>query len=212
MKLADKRSIYRGIKRLRAVRSWQLVVILLLVAFIAATFLRMNSTGMVARRNAVLAADKSGNVEDITSRIFDLQRYAAAHMNADTGVFYLQETYNRDVRKTVQAETGASSGDASPQAKADAICNPQLGVHGYSKAYQDCMMAELNKAGQVVDPSSIKLPSPSLYRYSFISPLWSPDFAGWSVLVCVVLALVIVLRLVSLLVLKLLLRRHYHRL
>ena len=194
--MSDKRTIRHSIKYAGAIKTWQLLILLILTLFVAATFLRLNNTGMLARRNAVESADKAGDAQEIQSRIYDLQRFAAAHMNADTGVFYLQEQYNRDVRAAIAAASGGNyDGYDSPQARADAICNPNLQIHGYSKAYQDCMLRELSKEGQVVDPATITLPNSAMYRYSFISPLWSPDFAGWSVLVSIALMVAIVVRL-----------------
>lgn len=208
--MPDKRHIRQNIKRLQVIKTWQLLILLILSLFLTATFLRLNNTGMLARRNAVAGADKSGNVEEITSRIYDLQRYSSSHMNADTGVFYLQNQYDRAVKA---AAAKAGSGDAdSPQARADAICNPNLQVPGYSQAYQDCMLRELTKAGQVVDPASIKPPSPSLFRYEFTSPIWSPDFAGWSAIVSIILILMIIGRLITLAILRVLLHRHYKHL
>lgn len=209
--MSDRRTIHKNLKQLQVIKTWQLLVLLLLMLFVSATFLRLNNTGMIQRRNAIESADKAGDAQEITSRIYDLQRYSAAHMNADTGIFYLQEQYDRDVKAALAAADGESStGDNSPQARADKICNPNLQIHGYSQAYQDCMLRELSKAGQVVDPSSIRLPSPALYRYEFLSPLWSVDFAGISVLVTLLIALLIVARLVTLAVLRILLH-HYYR-
>ncbi len=209
--MAENRIVRRNLKRVQAVKTWQLVILLFLSLFVSATFLRLNNTGMIQRREAVANADKSGNSEEIAQRIYDLQRYAAAHMNADPGAIYLQQQYNRDVKAAVTLASGDLDGYDTPQARADAICNPNLQSHGYSKEYQDCMLTELSREGQVVDPSTIKLPNPALYRYSFASPLWSPDFAGWSVVVSILLLLAIVVRIVIVLVLRLLLRHHYRQ-
>lgn len=207
--MSDKRTIRHSIKTVQAIKTWQLLILLLLALFLTATFLRLNNTGMLARRNAVESADKAGNADETAARIYDLQRFSAAHMNAESGVFYLQEQYNRDVKAAIAAASGDTDGYDTPQARADAICNPNLQIHGYSKAYQDCMLRELSKAGQVVDPASIDLPKPALYRYSFTAPIWSPDFAGWSMVVTVLIALVIILRLITLAILRYLLHRHY---
>lgn len=205
--MPDKRQIHKDIKRLRKVKTWQLLILLILSLFLSATFLRLNNTGMVARRTAVDSADKSGDESAISSRVYDLQRYSSSHMNADSGVFYLRESYYRDVEAAVDA--GNKSGDQTPQARAKAICKPNLQTHGYSLAYQNCMMNELNKSGQVMDPADIKFPSPTLYYYSFASPVWSPDFAGFSLLVSGILVVMIIGRLVTLLILRILLHRHY---
>lgn len=164
---------------------------------------------MIERRNAVASADKSGNVDDITARIYDIQRYSAAHMNAETGVFYLQEQYNRDVQK--QAANASSSGSAKAleiRKAADAVCQPQF--RGWSPAYVRCYVNELNKhSADEISSANLQLPNSAQYRYSFTSPLWSPDFAGWSLLVSLALLLAIILRLLSLGILRLMLKRHY---
>lgn len=206
--MSDKRQIHKNIKRLQVIKTWQLVILFILMCFVSATFLRLNNTGMIERRNAVYAADKSGDTQNVSSRIYDLQRFSTAHMNASTGPVYLQESYNRDARTAMAGPASGASSD-SPQARADAICNPNLQTHGYSLAYQTCMLNELTKAGQVADPAAMKLPAPALYRYNFVSPLWSADFAGWSLVVTVLILLAIIVRLITLMILRLLVRRHY---
>ena len=208
--VSDARKVRQNLKRLQVVKTWQLLVIFILMAFVTATFLRLNNTGMVTRRNAVYAADKAGKQDDITYRIYELQRYASAHMNADTGVFYLQETYNRDVRQLVEASSAASADNQSVNDAAEAVCHPQFS--SWSPAYVQCFVNELNKHQGATSLPSVQLPAPALYRYSFASPLWSPDFAGWSLLATLMLLLVILFRLVSLVVLKVLLKRRYREL
>ncbi|HPQ82319.1 MAG TPA: hypothetical protein PL191_01085 [Candidatus Saccharimonas sp.] len=188
-------------------KTWQLVLLLILMSFVAATFLRMNNTGMVQRRNAVAAADKVGNVPDTTARIYDLQRWSAAHMNADSGTFYLQEQYNRDAQRALSQSSDLSAASAQANADAEAVCHPQF--NGWSTAYMQCFLAELAKHPSSEKLPEPKLPSPALYRYSFVSPLWSPDFAGWSIIGCLVIIIMIIGRIISLFVLRLMLRRHY---
>lgn len=208
--MADTRKVRKNLKRLQVIKTWQLIILLVLASFVAATFLRLNNTGMVERRNAVYAADKVGNQDDLTYRIYDLQRFASSHMNADTGVFYLQETYNRDVKELVDASSAESSSNQTVNDAAEAVCRPQFS--SWSPAYVQCFVNELNKHGGTDTLPSVQLPAPALYRYSFVSPLWSPDFAGWSLVVCAVLLIAIIARLISLVVLKIMLKRHYREL
>ena len=202
----------KSIKQLQRVKTWQLLILLVLLCFIAATFLRLNNTGMIARRNAVADADKSANTNEISARIYDLQRYSAAHMNADTGVFYLQEQYNRDVKRQAEESGGTGSAKALEIRKdADAVCKPQF--YGWSPQYVRCYVNELNKYGaNEISESELTLPNSALYRYSFVSPVWSPDFAGWSIVGACAILIIIIARLVSLGILRLLLRRHYREL
>ena len=205
--MAERRDIRHTIKKLAAVKTWQLVLVLILLAFVAATFMRINNTGMIARRDAVLAADKAGDAMTIQERLYELQTYSASHMNADTGVFYLQEQYNRDVQKALTASSGQSTTMAAANAQAEAVCHPQYS--GWSTAYMNCFLRELAKFPTTDKLPEPKLPSASLYRYSFASPAWSPDFAGWAVAGCGLIIFAIIARLIGLVVLRLLLRRHY---
>lgn len=200
------RHIYRQVQK---VKTWQLLIILVLCGFVAATFLRLNNIGMAQRREAVLQADKEGRDEDMTNRMYDLQRYTAAHMNSDTGQFDLTEQYNRDVQKAIDAATNDNNPNGNINAQAEAVCrarypNYQAGTYA---AYQQCFLDEISKypAAPEID-STPELPSPALYRHSFVSPLWSPDFAGFSSLLFLFVALVIAGRLLHLGFLYLLLK------
>lgn len=205
--MADRRKISHSIKQIQAVKTWQLLIILILISFLAATFLRINNTGMIARRDAVITADKSGDASAIETRLYELQVYSSSHMNADTSVFYLQEQYNRDVKKAVDASSSQSSVSADANAKAEAVCHPQY--HGWSTAYMNCFLGELAKYPSPDKLPEPQLPSASLYRYSFASPIWSPDFAGWTVAAGIIVIIIIVARLIGLVILRLMIRRHY---
>lgn len=206
--MASSRQVRRTMKRLRRVKTWQLVIILVLSGFVTATFLRLNNIGMLQRREAVLLADKQAKDADIATRMYDLQRYSAAHMNADTGQFDLKEQYQRDLEKAVAAATDSSNPNGNVNAKAEAVCRPQFAV--WSPAYVQCFLDELNKYPSAPDPgSNVTLPAPALYRHSFVSPLWSRDFAGFSLLFFIAIALVIVGRLAQLGLFYLLLKLRY---
>lgn len=205
--MADKRRINQGIHRLQRVRTWQLVLLLLFAALLAATFLRLNNIGMIERRTAVLNADKQGDQEITRARLFDLQRYSAAHMNANSGTIYLQEQYARDTQASIAAAS-AREGTDNINLQADQACKAQFG--GYSQAYVQCFAAELAKVPSGSNaPDKATLPSPSLYRHDFTSPAWSPDFAGFTLVICGFLVVLIVVRVLSLLLLRALLHRHY---
>lgn len=174
---------------------------------ITATFLRLNNIGMIERRNAVISADKAGDNEVTQARLFDLQRYSASHMNADSGAVYLSEQYDRDTKKAIAAASAAGGAD-NINTKADAVCKAQHA--GYSQAYVQCFAAELAKYPSGMNaPDKANLPSSELYRHSFSSPIWSPDFAGFGVVICILITLVILARLLSLVLLRALLHRHY---
>lgn len=203
--VADKRQVRRNIRQLQHIKTWQLFVLLLLCGFIAATFLRLNSVGMAERRDAVLAADKTGDKEAIKARLYELQRYSAAHMNAEAGPIYLENQYKRDSQAAITAASGDGDSNGNIYKKAQDTCAPRF-TH-YSTAYLQCTVDYLNQYAPANNPSStVALPKADAYRYSFAAPLWSPDFAGFSVLICLVILLMIIARFVGLFVLRMMLK------
>ena len=207
--MADKKQVRKSIKDLQRIKTWQLLVLLILVGFISATFLRLNNIGMIERRAAVIAADKVGDEENTIQRLYDLQHYVSSHMNTDLGKgVYLEESYRRDSQAALTAASGDQNPNGNIYKKAQEVCAPRFS--GYSAAYLQCTTGELAKypaAGDLVN--AVKLPSANTYLHSFSSPFWSPDFAGWSLVFCAVLILLIIIRLLSLGILKIMLHRHY---
>ena len=207
--MADKGRIKQSIKDLQRIKTWQLIILLIIVGFVAATFLRLNNIGMVQRRDAVIVADKEGDANTIINRLYDLQRYTAAHMNTDLGRgVYLEQSYNRDLQGWQETQYGDANPNGNIYQKAQEVCAPKFSRYSY--AYLQCTTSELEKYPAAKDPATdTSRPRQEAYIHSFSSPMWSPDFAGWSVLAFGVILLLIVIRFVSLGVLQLMLRRHY---
>jgi len=171
------------------------------MGFVSATFLRLNNIGMVERRTAVITADSAGNDKITQSRLYDLQRYISAHMNTSMGKgVYLEASYKRDI----QAAYKSASNDSDIYKKAQEVCAPQF--TSWSQAYVQCTIGELAKYPA---SDSLKLPHADTYLHVFSSPLWSPDFAGWSVLICVVIFIMIFARFIGVVILRILLHQHY---
>ena len=206
--MADKRQVRRSIRQLQHVHTWQLFVLLLLAIFIAATFLRLDNIGMVERRQAALQADKAGDPNAIKGRLYDLQRYVTAHMNADMGTIYLENQYKRDSQNIIDAASDDGEANGNVFKKAQEVCAPKYASLGhYSLAYQQCVIDQLNSYPSGSDlTTALQLPKADAYRYSFVSPLWSPDFAGFSVLACVLIVLMIIARFLGLILLRAILK------
>ena len=207
--MANKQQVKRSMKRLRRVKMWHLVLLLMVLLVLSATFLRLNNVGMTERRRAVLSADKAGNMEQIRQRIADLQQYSSAHMNADTGPIYLQEQYNRDVKAALNASMSTTNrAGQTANAKADAVCKPRF--RSWSIEYVRCVYEELGKLSSTnTGLQTAKMPDTSLYHYNFSAPLWSPDFAGWTILLTGVVISAILGRIVGMIILRIMLRVQY---
>lgn len=186
------RHVYRQIQR---IKTWQLLIILVLSGFVAATFLRLNNVGMDQRRAAVLLADKEGRDDDVFNRMYDLQRYVSAHMNTSTGQFDLTEQYKRDAQEAISAVSNDSNPNGNIFAKAQEVCRQRYPTYqaGSYLAYQQCTLDEIDKYPSAPElKNTLDLPNPALYRHSFAAPVWSPDFAGFSTLFFALIALVII--------------------
>lgn len=201
-------------RRIQQVKTWQLVILLIMAGFVAATFLRLNNVGMVERRDAVLAADKEVDKDKAAKRLYDLQRYVSNHMNTYPERVPLEKIYEADHAAMVaKMNDGTPSGDIYKLA-AD-VCDPIGQAQGWrwpDPRYTNCISQELEKhpeGGAIID-KFIAIPS-VVYYHTFSPPVWSPDFAGWSLVVCGLIALVIIVRLIILAVLKVLLRVKYKK-
>ena len=118
---------------------------------------------------------------------------------------------SRNSRHIFQATQASSSGSVKAleiRRAADEVCKPQF--NGWSPAYVRCYVDELNKhPADEIASAELQLPSAAQYRYSFVSPAWSPDFAGWSIVICFGLMFIIVIRMISMVILRILLKYHY---
>ncbi len=207
--MIDKKQARYDLKRLKKVKTWQLAILFILSVFISATFLRLNNIGMVERRDAVLSADIVGDNEKIKERLYDLQRYVTSHMNTDLGKgVYLEALYKKDAAAAYAAASLDSNPNGNVYKKAQDVCRPQF--DHWSLEYLQCTRSELAKYPASDDLiKSIQLPRVDMYIHDYVSPVWSPDFAGWSVLISVVILIMIIFRLVGVILLKIIIHHRY---
>lgn len=205
--MADKRALKKGLRRLETVKTWQLVIILILAAVLAATFLRLNNVGMVERREAVKSADNQGDQQILHERLYELKRYSSKHMNASSGDFSLMHQYSRDYEKAIKNSSSTDSQTENSRIERD--CKARTNST-YGQAWIQCFSDELAALGPGKDPiKDAHYPNPDAYKVSYMSPLWSADFAGFSILFCIAVAGLIIARLTGVIILRIMLRRRY---
>jgi hypothetical protein len=203
----NRRKVKNNLRNIQRIRTWQLIVLFAISLVLTATFLRLNNIGMIERRNAVLNADRTKDEALIKTRLVALQRFVAAHMNTNMGKgIYLEVSYQTAVSNAYASAVDSKTTNVYKAAQD--VCAPKF-TH-WSTTYVSCVADELAKypAGQNL-VSSVEKPNPNNYLHVFASPLWSSDIAGWSVLVSVVILIMIITRITSVLILKLMLRIKY---
>lgn len=209
----DKATYRRMLRRANALKTWQLLILLLLGLIVSATFLRLNNLGMVERRAAVIAADEAGDREVLRTTIVDLQKYVTGHMNTNLGNgFYLTKTYERDRDAVLASANQTTNPNSSVYQQASLECRSRFqgGRDSFRNDYVQCVIERVGALSPQTDvESSLNLPKADAYRINFSSPIWSLDLAGLGVAFCVLVTLVILGRLALVFLLKLLLRRHY---
>lgn len=211
----NKHKLHHWLLAARRLRTWQLLIILVLLAFVSATLLRLNNIGMVELRAAVLKADDGGNQQAIKDSLGNLQQYVSSHMNADLGPgVYLQKSYDRARDSALAAANNSTNPNSAVYQQASIDCRSRFvgGVASFRNDYVQCVVERVTALSQGNDPlQQLNLPKADLYRFDFVSPIWSPDFAGFSVLLTALLALLIICKIAFVMIAKLLLRTRRRR-
>jgi hypothetical protein len=188
----NKRYLHHIWTRIRPIKTGYLLALFIVSAIICISALRSNNLTMLKLRNQVYTADKSnGNVEGALEQ---LRSYVGAHMNTslttDNDSVYppiqLKYTYQRLV---VAANSQNSSSSSQLYTQAEDYCQ-SLNSNNYSGRSRVPCVENYVSSHTTTTPS---IPS-SLYEFDFVSPVWSPDLAGWSLLVTIALLILTVLR------------------
>lgn len=180
----NKRKLHHIWTKIRLIKPWYFLGLALISALVCVFALRDNNQQMVTLRNAVYAADRDNG--DVQKALKDLQAYVTSHMNTDLSVgngvyppIQLKYTYERLVKAQQQS---LLSGNELYTA-AQQYCEQQnpTGVSGGSRVPCIEQYIQSRGTGQQQKPA---IPD-ALYKFSFASPTWSPDLAGWSMLLSI---------------------------
>ncbi len=216
----------KTLKKFGAIKTWQLILILIPLAFLIATLLRFDHLKMVDLRDQVLAADEAGNEEELKASLESLRNFVFSHTVINTiesngvqevilgtGPFYLEHQYLRAANAAIEAAEGQLVDDSNPNgniyAAASAVCRPLAIQNGWawnSPGYLNCWTTELAKypTSETLESTILtaNVPSTELYRLSYASPLWAPTWSGFAILIFALLLLIIIIRSLIRLVLQ----------
>ena len=230
---------------LKSIRTWQLILILIPLGFMSATFLRFDHLKMNELKTAVLEADAAGEDEngeikagetqkpqeeitqDIAEKVKALKKFTESHTVVNfldkngqtelvlgTGPFYLEHQYNRlALAALTQAQILASQiTDDNPNgnvyAKANEVCRPQAIRYGWawnSAQFINCMTGEIQKypaTDALTTQIAASIPNTALFRYDFVSPVWSPTISGLFILATALVAIIIIIRIITWILLR----------
>jgi hypothetical protein len=189
----NKRYLHHVWTKVRPFKTWYFFVAFVLCAGLAVVSLRQNYIRMTELRSAVYAADKSGG--DVEKSLQELRAYVGAHMNTDletsSGVYppiQLKHTYER----LLQAEKDrVNKTNAAVYTEAQEHCERQHPESFSGGPRVPCIAQYVKDHGA----SARSIPD-AQYKFSFVSPRWSPDLAGWGLVAAGLLGMLTIVRFV----------------
>lgn len=187
----DKRHLHHIWRKFKPVNAW--VFLGLSAAFLALGVyaMRQNNLVSIRLRDQVIEADKNNG--DVETPLKALREHIYSHMNADLSAggglqqpVQLKYRYDRLVAAE-KARVEAANGDIYTRAQSECERLFPAGVSGRGRVgcIQDYVSANGVKENPVPD---------ALYKFDFVSPTWSPDIAGLSLLLSAIFLLLFVVR------------------
>lgn len=166
--------------RFRDASLWFFLTGFIVFSVIAVFALRQNNLRAIELRDEVLRADQSKG--DVEEKLRELREFVYSHMNADlssgTGVQQPVQLKYRYDRLVAQEQQRVEKANEAIYTKAQAACEQQLpsGFSGGTRVacIEEYVLNNGEKEREIPD---------ELYKFSFVSPRWSPDLAGWSIVV-----------------------------
>ncbi len=149
--------------------------------------LRTNNLTMVKLRADVYQADKDDG--DVRGTLTNLQHYVTTHMNTDLTPSHnsvyppiqLKYTYER-----LQAANNKPVSNEQLYNDAQTYCEGQNSTDFSGRNRVPCIQEYVSTHGQAAAAKPIP---DSLYKFDFVSPVWSPDLAGWTAVATIALLL-----------------------
>jgi hypothetical protein len=206
--VALKHRLHHWLVVIKRLKSWQLLLILVVLVGVSAFLLRQNNLEMIRLRAAVEQADQQNG--DVAKAVLNLQHYVSSHMNTDLGEgLALQYSYQRAYEAAVQQAASSTNPQAALYSRVEEECRPVFQRTQSFPAYTQCAHDRLSQLAPGQDAlSGLKAPPADLYKINFASPIWSPDAAGFAVVVTIIVTLMLIGRVASYLILRAILRSH----
>lgn len=193
----NKRHLHHLFVRLRPIRVWYFLVLFVISSVVALFAMRQNNLTALELRDNVLKADETGG--DVEGELKKLREYTYSHMNArlssDSGIYPPIQLKYRYERLLAAEKQRAASANDNLYNEAQASCEARFpqGLSGGNRI--PCIQQYVDTHGKA---ESREQPIPdALYKFDFVAPVWSPDLAGWSLIVAGVSLVLLITRLLA---------------
>jgi hypothetical protein len=192
----NKKHLHHIWRKLRSVKPWYFLAAAVICGLVGIYSLRQNNLTMVRLREKVYQADQSG--QNIEGSLRDLRESVYAHMNTNltsgNNAIYppIQLKYSYDRALNASKPVGDDP-NTKIYSDAQAECEKQFpkGLSGSGRI--PCIQEYVASHGI----KETTLPVASLYEFDFVSPRWSPDVAGLSLVAAAIFLILFILRWLS---------------
>jgi len=179
--------IQKTARHFRRIPHWVFLSLFVFFSLVAVFALRQNNLTMVHLREAVYKADKDNG--DVNTALNNLRSYVYGHMNTNLSSggntikppIQLKYTYERLQTAEQQRINGVNS---KVYTEAENYCQSQIPEGFSGRGRVPCVTDYVTTHG--VKANAIPA---ALYQFDFANPAWSPDFAGWSLLLAIIFLL-----------------------
>lgn len=190
--MSSKRYIRRAWNKLKPINTWYFFAAFVVFLAIGVYEVRQNNLTALKLRDEVLQTDKANG--DVSGALNKLREFTYSHMNAGLATGSLQQpiqlkyTYERLVQ---QQENKISNKQV--YADAQKYCEKKFPLGELKESRVPCVQ---NYVSEHTDNSYQAIPD-ALYKFDFVSPFWSPDLAGWSLLLAGIFLALFVIRFLT---------------
>jgi hypothetical protein len=186
-----KRQLHHLWVRIRPVSYWYFLAAFLVSGIVALVALRQNNLTALRLRDEVLQVDQQNG--DVEAALRKLRTYVYGHMNANlaspNGVYPPIQLKYRYERLLAAEKDQVSAANTQIYNDAQKYCEQAVpqGLSGRGRV--PCIQEYVDSHGLKEQP----IPD-ALYKFDFASPVWSPDLAGWSLVLTIVFGLLFLIR------------------
>lgn len=187
----NKRHLHHTWTRLRKIRPWYFLGLTLVFGTICLVSLRHNNEQMVRLRQAVYTADQQNG--DVEGALRSLREYVYSHMNTSLSTgpnsvhppIQLKYTYER-----LQAAQEAQLAQTNSSLYNDAqkFCESQDSTDFSGRNRVPCIEQYVTAHG-----AQLSTIPDALYKFDFVAAKWSPDLAGWTLVLTVISSLLFII-------------------
>lgn len=156
--------------------------------------LRQNNLNALRLRDKVLKVDEQNG--DVEAALRELRVYMYSHMNtslSSPGGVYPPIQLKYRYERLVEAGLAKTSATNTVYADAQKYCETTEPESFYGAGRLTCIRSYIERQPNQTQIKTPDIPD-SLYKFDFASPRWSPDLAGWSIVVAFIFGLLFVVR------------------